>query len=357
MDLGCRRPRGDDDDDDGVGVDIGVVAERGAVGRTVRVARSLFDDDVAVPHGTYLDELQGRRPSTRVRQRVHAVVRPAGVYHHPTPTHCIPLTLTLALTLTLTLTPLTPSSSHDDDDDDDISSSPTQLSQTLTLTHTHTLQIEVSDDVELKMALVPRRGHSTTVTSHGLVLVFGGEEVVRPCCDGCDDDGEGEGAGQGQGEVVVTVTNHHHHPDLHLLTGPTTTPNPNTTTTTTTTTTSPATSAVPNKVFAFHPTLLRWSVLRDVRGAPPKARSHHAGVVVGDRLVVVGGQGPRGRTWSMREVYTLDLTTYKWTEHTSSVSVWVDEVPSPRWVGGCGWERKGKERKGKERKLLLPSPT
>ena len=76
--------------------------------------------------------------------------------------------------------------------------------------------------------------------------------------------------------------------------------------------------AFTNQVFMFHPALLRWESpsRQELRGAPPKARAYHTAVQLGRRLVVFGGTGKA--TWSMREVYTLDLDAWRWSEHTSS---------------------------------------
>jgi len=87
-----------------------------------------------------------------------------------------------------------------------------------------------------------------------------------------------------------------------------------------------------NRTFVFSPSALRWESpsRHELRGAPPKPRAYHGAVQVGERLVVFGGAGKH--TWSLKEVYTLDLGTWKWTEHTSSVQ---GDVPAPRFSHGA----------------------
>ncbi|CAG9467078.1 unnamed protein product [Pedinophyceae sp. YPF-701] len=82
-----------------------------------------------------------------------------------------------------------------------------------------------------------------------------------------------------------------------------------------------------NDMFFFNPTTLSWQrpAKGELRGAPPKPRAYHSCTVVGRRAVVMGGTGVR--TWSMREVYSYDLDTQKWTEHTGRVE---GEAPAQR---------------------------
>ncbi|KAK9791169.1 hypothetical protein WJX73_004753 [Symbiochloris irregularis] len=84
-----------------------------------------------------------------------------------------------------------------------------------------------------------------------------------------------------------------------------------------------------NDIWIMHPLRLTWHKLtKAVRGAPPKARAYHTATLVGNRVVVLGGNNAKLH-WALKEVYTLSIDTFTWKEHTSEVE---GEAPSPR----CG---------------------
>ncbi|KAK9816715.1 hypothetical protein WJX72_004117 [[Myrmecia] bisecta] len=73
-----------------------------------------------------------------------------------------------------------------------------------------------------------------------------------------------------------------------------------------------------NDLYVVDPKRLNWFGLSGiVRGAPPKPRAYHTATLVGKRVIVLGGAG--SRTWSLKEVYSLHVEGWKWTEHTSEV--------------------------------------
>ncbi|BDA42375.1 probable acyl-CoA-binding domain-containing protein 5 at C-terminar half [Coccomyxa sp. Obi] len=81
-----------------------------------------------------------------------------------------------------------------------------------------------------------------------------------------------------------------------------------------------------NDAFVVDAKRISWFSLAGImKGAPPKPRAYHSATLVGQRIIIIGGLG--SRVWSCKEVYSVQLGSWKWAEHTSEVE---GEVPTPR---------------------------